>query len=210
MMWFGVLLGVVPVLFGADEQELALAIRAQSDLERVELPPLPQLQDTARCAQSQAALLSVAPRAELALIHFRKGYCTLAGAAITGNAMDFGEAAAEFEKAIEAWPDRAARNAKDSVPEPVSSGLRILAQVATRKARPGAAGRDRVRQEISAAIQPPACPSNIMPANLCELLLQTGRQWLGWMAFERDDLYEAAKDLSGMPETAWFYWIAGR
>jgi tetratricopeptide (TPR) repeat protein len=49
-----------------------------------------------------------------------------------------------------------------------------------------------------------------MPVNLCELLLQTGRQWLGWMAFERDDLYEAAKDLAGMPETAWFHWIAGR
>jgi tetratricopeptide (TPR) repeat protein len=46
--------------------------------------------------------------------------------------------------------------------------------------------------------------------NLCERLLQTGRQWLGWMAFERDDLYEAAKDLAAMPETAWFHWIAGR
>ena len=212
MMRFGVLvfLGIVPALFGADEQELALAIRAQSDFERVELPQAPQLQDTARCTQSQAALLSIAPRAEMALTHFRKGYCTLAGAAITGNAADFGEAASEFEKAIEAWPDRTTRNAKDSVLEPVSSGLRILATVARLKARTGAAGWDRARQEISAAIQPPACPSNIMPVNLCELLLQTGRQWLGWMALERDELYQAAKELSGMPETAWSHWIAGR
>src|ERR1700682_4642880 len=146
MMWFGILLGVVPALFGADEQELALAIRAQSDFERVELPQAPQLQDTARCTQSQAALLSIAPRAEMALTHFRKGYCTLAGAAITGNAADFGEAASEFEKAIEAWPDRTTRNAKDSVLEPVSSGLRILATVARLRARTGGGGRDRARQ----------------------------------------------------------------
>ena len=69
-MWLGVLLllGIAPALFGADEQELALAIRAQSDFERVELPRVPQLQDTARCTQSQAAVLSVAPRAEMAIL----------------------------------------------------------------------------------------------------------------------------------------------
>jgi len=201
---------IVPALFGADELQLALAFRAQSDYDRVELASAPQLQDTARCIQSEAAWLPVAPRPELSLAHFRKGYCTLASATITGNSMDFADAAGEFDKAIEAWPDRTPRNSKNTVPEPVSSGVRVLASIARWKAKGEGTAIGPARQEMAAAIQPAACLSNIMPVSLCETVLQTGQQWLGWMALQRDDLYEAAKDLAAAPENAWSHWTAGR
>jgi tetratricopeptide (TPR) repeat protein len=203
-------LAVTPLLTRSDEQQLALELRAQSDFDRVESPASPQLPDTARCAQSQAALLPVAPRTEIALVHFRKGYCELAGAAITGESHGFLEAAGEFEKAIEAWPDRIPHNAKNTVPGPVSSGLRILAAVARLKGQSDAGRLAPERQEIAAAVEPPACPADIMPVNLCQSLLQTGRLWLGWVAWQRDDLYQAAKDFSAQPETGWFHWAAGR
>jgi len=200
----------IPALFAADEQQLALALRAQTDFDRAALAAVPQLPDTARCIQSQAALLSVARPSELSLVHYRKGFCTLAGATVTNDAAEFRDAAGEFEKAIEAWPDRIAGNPKNTRPEPVSSGLRVLAAVARLKAGEDSAAADRERQEIDAAIQPPVCPSNIMSASYCQGLVQTGRDWLGWMAFRRDDLYEAARDFAAVPERPWAHWTAGR
>ncbi|PWU12124.1 MAG: hypothetical protein C5B51_01205 [Terriglobia bacterium] len=197
-------------LAAADEQQLALTIRAQSDFDRVEASTAPQIQDTARCIQSQAALLAVAAKPETALVHFRKGYCTLAEATITGNARDYSEAAGEFDRAIEAWPDRTVRNGKNPIPDPVSSGLRVLDLIAKLKAQPEAARPESTRQDLSAAIDPPVCAANLMPINLCEGLIQTGRQWLGWMALRRDDLYEAGKDFAGLPANPWERWIAGR
>jgi tetratricopeptide (TPR) repeat protein len=83
----------------SDQQQLALLLRAQTDFDRVMLPAVPQLRDTAACIQSEAALAPVAPPEEQAQVHFRKGYCTLAGAAITGEAAGFRAAAAEFDQA---------------------------------------------------------------------------------------------------------------
>src|SRR5689334_15720301 len=72
------LLGAVTALRATDEQQLALALRAQSDFDRVQRAAGPELPDATRCEQSQAAWLPVAPPADLAPAHFRKGYCTLA------------------------------------------------------------------------------------------------------------------------------------
>src|ERR1051325_3716590 len=94
-------------LFAADEQHLALALKAQTDFERVTLSPSPQLPDTNTCIQTEAAMLTIATPEELPLIHFRKGYCTRAAAAMTREAAAFERAAAEFDKATETW---AARN----------------------------------------------------------------------------------------------------
>src|SRR5438445_12293181 len=76
-------------LAAADPQQLAVALKAQSDFDKVELTPIPQLKDTGVYVQSQAAILSVSPPEELALVHFRKGFCTLAGAAVTHNNREF-------------------------------------------------------------------------------------------------------------------------
>jgi len=210
MCFRALLLLFIPALFAADEQQLALALRAQTDFDRAALAAIPQLPDAARCIQSQAALLSVARPSELSLIHYRKGFCTLAGATVTNSAAEFRDAAGEFDKAIETWPDRAVGNPKNAIPEPVSSGLRVLAALARLKAGSDPAIQDRERQEIAAADQPPACASNIMSATYCLGLLQTGRDWLGWKALLSDNLLDAAHDFAAVPQLPWAQWTAGR
>jgi len=86
-----------PALWAADEQQLALERRAQADFDRVETAAAPSLGDTEACLQSQAAWLAVAPAAGWARVHYRKGYCTLAGAAITRKPAAFQEAAGQFD-----------------------------------------------------------------------------------------------------------------
>src|SRR5260370_23351180 len=107
----------VAVLPAAAAQRLAFATQAQSQFDRVQLAAAaPELRDTSACTQAQAAFVSVAMPEELAPTHFRKGFCMLAGAAITRNTAEFTEAAAEFDKAIEAWPAHAHTAGKKAPP----------------------------------------------------------------------------------------------
>ena len=85
-------------LFAKDEQRLALLRQAQDSFDRVEKAASAQLSDASACVQSQAAVMPVALPAELELLHFHKGYCQLARAAITRNAADFMDAAAELDQ----------------------------------------------------------------------------------------------------------------
>src|SRR5580693_7269903 len=103
-------------LFAEDDAQLALALRAQNEFDRVELPATPTLRDAAACVQSEAGLLSVTAPEELALVHFRKGYCTLAGATLTHDKSGYAAAAGEFEKAIASWPLRLGKAGKKSPP----------------------------------------------------------------------------------------------
>src|SRR5436305_4043056 len=121
---------VLPTMFAADEVQLALHLKAQTDFDRVELAAVPELQHTLACIQSQAALLPVASRVDLPLVHFRKGYCTLMGATITHAAPDFNAAGAEFDAAIAAWPARVEKPPKGVPVEPVSSALPVQASIA--------------------------------------------------------------------------------
>ena len=116
-----------PLLLAADDRQLALALKAQSDFERVELSPRPRIPDAEACIQSQAAALSVSSPEERSLLSYRKGYCTFADAAATQDTRQFLNAAAEFDKAIEAWPSRLRKNPKHTSPEPVSPALRVFA-----------------------------------------------------------------------------------
>src|SRR5512141_2889052 len=93
-------------LFAADEQRLALTLRAQTDFERVVLSPASQLHDTNVCIQSQAAMIPVATPEEAPIFQFRKGYCTLAAAVITREPNGYLQAAFAFDQAIAAWPAR--------------------------------------------------------------------------------------------------------
>jgi hypothetical protein len=196
-------------LFAAEPRQLALALRAQSDFDRVESAAHLQLQETNGCIQSQAAAISVAPRAELSSLYFRKGYCALMGAILTRQPADFLDAAASFDKSIETWPDATGRNLKNEVPQAVSSGLRILAAVSRLEGDPAAAQGGPTRQELDAAVAKAACPSLVMPVAECQSLLSAGRVWLGWIALQRNELYEATRELSSAP-SGWAPWAAGR
>src|SRR3954454_11137126 len=160
MRVYALMLVFAAQLAAADPQQLALVIKAQSDYDRVELAPKPQLADTGNCVQSQVAALSVSAPEEMALLHFRKGYCELAGAVITGNNRDFQIAAADFDRAIEEWPARMRKNAKKQAPEPVSSGLRVLPWIARLHAWTDDSIRAAARNDLSAALDVPSCTSN--------------------------------------------------
>src|SRR5215468_7939962 len=126
MRFSAVVLVFLTCLHARDEEHLALALKAQTDFERVFLPVFPSLSDTATCAQSQAAILSVGAPEEQSVLHYRKGYCLLAGATITHNRQDYTAAATEFDRAIEAWATRVRKPVKNAPPQPVDSSLRVL------------------------------------------------------------------------------------
>ncbi|MBZ5728163.1 MAG: hypothetical protein LAP87_24655 [Acidobacteriia bacterium] len=209
-VWIFTILWASALGAAADEQRLALALKAQTDLDRVELAAVPQLRDAVACVQSQASLLPIAMREELPLIHYHKGYCALLGATITHNSGEFRAAAEEFDKAVESWPARALVGARNGPQETVSSGLRMLAAIARMEASGDDAARERARQEITFATESPACFSSVMAPKFCEAVLATGRQWLGWMALGRDRLDEASRDFASAPESGWPAWVAGR
>jgi tetratricopeptide (TPR) repeat protein len=190
-------------LFAADEQRAALALRAQTDYERVFLTGAPQLRDTNACVQSVAAMLPVATPEELPLYQFQKGWCTLAGATITHEAASFQQAAADFDQAAASWPARNTFAAKKRPPEPQPSAFPVLAAIARLNA--GAAEA----KDLAAAVATHACPISVMPAERCEAVLQTGRQWLGALALRRNDIYAAAREFPPNA-TAWTAWVAGK
>jgi tetratricopeptide (TPR) repeat protein len=198
-------------LHASDQLELGLTLRAQSDFNRVELSGSPQIQETNACIQSQVAAIAVAPRAELSSLYFRKGYCELIGATLNHRSGDFEQAAVSFRKSTEAWPDTLGRNPKNGYPQPVPSDLRTLAAISPLEGgRVTGEGLMVAGKEIFAAVEPPVCPSFVLPPSLCQSLIQVGHEWLGWIALERGDLIEARRDLSSVPQSAWARWIAGQ
>lgn len=206
-------------LAAADEARLALGVRAQTDFARVDQAGTAHLEDAGQCVQSQAAALAVALPGEAAQLHYQKGFCLLAGAAITRRSSEYADAATEFDKAIESWPARLAARPKKLAPEPVSPGLHVLAVLARLEADSGPTVLDHARQDLNAFVSGDPCSSEMMPAVLCQQLLQKGRDWLGWMALQRDDLWEASRDFSGAgaPRSAfvqapqgWVDWVAGK
>src|SRR3954447_21501491 len=156
-------------LFATDEVQLAVAMRAQSDFQRVELSPKPGLAEAENCLQSQAAALAVATPEELPILHFRKGWCALASDVATGHTARSATAMAEFDQARETWPARLRR--KNMPPEPLPSGLRAV--VAIERLRAGA----DTRQELADVVERPVCTSNLMSPEFCRQILETGRQW---------------------------------
>src|SRR5450631_1253219 len=89
---------LAPTAFAADERHLAMLRDTQAAFDRVERASSPQLTDASACVQSQAAMLAVALPAEESDIHYRKGFCQLAVAAVTHGSPAFADAAAEFDR----------------------------------------------------------------------------------------------------------------
>ncbi len=210
MKVFILTLSVFSAMWAADDERLARALKAQTDFDRVELAPLPRLRDAATCVQSQASVLPVTSREELPLIHFRKGYCALASGALTGNRTDFTDAAGEFDRAIESWPARYSKSSK-AVPEPVSSGLRILSAVAKLKAGGLAEPEETdAYNEIARASQTHACPASLMPVAFCGSIVDVGRRWEAWIALQNGRTEEAGRVLAGLQGTGLAAWTNGR
>ncbi|HKE24716.1 MAG TPA: tetratricopeptide repeat protein [Bryobacteraceae bacterium] len=184
----------------ADEQQLALELRAQSDFERVQMAAVPDLTASTRCVQSEAAVLAIASPAEQSLHRFRKGYCTMVGG-------DFAGAAAEFDKAIAAWPTNSRR---DQVAEPVSPALLALDAIARLKAGANDTTLDEAEKTVVATLANPSCTSALMPVAACEADLMTAREWLGWIDLRRGNLAAAAREFSQSSNLAWQRWVASR
>jgi tetratricopeptide (TPR) repeat protein len=86
-------------LLAADKEHLAMLASAQAAFDRVNRVASPPLADASACVQTQAAMLSVALPPEESELHYRKGFCELAVAAITRAPQTFADAAAELDLA---------------------------------------------------------------------------------------------------------------
>jgi tetratricopeptide (TPR) repeat protein len=201
----------VMALQAANEGQLALALQAQSDFDRVEAAATPQPRDTAACVQSQAAVLPVAAAEERPLILFRKGYCALAEAAVDRDASQFAAAAVSFEEAIEAWPARAAFAAKQKLPpSPIPSPLRVFAAVARLEQNAPVGVIDTHEAQLADAVDRPACDSAVAAVSSCQAAVQLGNLWLGWVAVQRGDSAAAARRFAGAESTGWPQWLEGQ
>jgi hypothetical protein len=201
----------VSLLGAADEAQLALLLKAQTDFTRVDLSATPRFPDTSACVASQAALLPVSSAADLPLVYYRKGDCALIGATLTHYPALFAEAETDFRKSIETWPGRVALQPRKTAPEPLSAALPVLLAITRLLKSPGdAAVLATAEHDISSALAAPSCPASVMPAPACQADLQLGRKWLGWIAIANNKLPEAAQDFSAFPDSGWPAWIAGR
>lgn len=191
----------------ADDVQLALTLKAQTDFDRVQLAAEPQLRETLACIQSQAALLPVASHSEMPVIHFRKGFCSLISGTVSHQPADFQSASAEFQASVQAWPARIDHPAKGVPVERVSAALPVLSAIAILETDPGKAEMDAAAKTIADALAAPSCPASVMPDSECRGILEIGRQWEGWIALRENRLDEAARDFStgGWPE-----WVSGR
>jgi tetratricopeptide (TPR) repeat protein len=198
-------------LQAADERQLALALQAQADFERVEATPVPQPRDAAACIQSQASVLPVAVPEERALILFRKGYCALAEAAIGQDSTQFAAAAASFEQALEAWPARAAVASRQKAPPlQIPSGLRVFAVVSRMQQNAPLAASGAQEAQLAAAVDHPVCESVVMTPGSCQASIQLGNLWLGWIALQRGETSAATRWFSGAQFSGWPQWVEGQ
>ncbi|HWC96410.1 MAG TPA: tetratricopeptide repeat protein [Candidatus Sulfopaludibacter sp.] len=201
----------VSLAAAADDQQLALLLKAQTDFDRVDLSASPQLPQTSACVLSQAALVPIAPPADLPIVYFRKAWCTLAGATITGNPSLYQGAIADFQKAIDSWPGRVAVQPKKTTPEPISPAFPVMDAIAKLLASPGnPAVEAAARQQLVAAVATPTCLAEVMPALACQADVKLGREWLGYIALSAGQLADAARYFAGSPDSGWPAWVAGR
>lgn len=196
------LLVAVTAVEAEDERFLALALQAQSSFDRVETAPFPVLPDTIRCVQSQAEVLSLAKPADVPQFRFRKGYCTLLGATLTGNRAEYDEAARDFAQAVAAWDSRA--------PEPLSSGLQVLSAIARLRAGAEPQVLPDIRAGLEDAVARSVCSGTVMSRLDCSQLVEAGRLWLGWLDDRQGNLAEAAQHFRASSEAGWVSWEGAR
>jgi len=126
----------------------AIASKARLDFEKVDAEPIPAIDDTMSCVQSNAAAVAVARVEERYLPYYRKGYCELFGALVTRDSDSFQAAAKDFTEAIANWP-------KKLVPRP-PAGLPALAARARLEQGRTDAAPDTLR-DLESIVKDPNC-----------------------------------------------------
>jgi tetratricopeptide (TPR) repeat protein len=197
------------LVLAADVRQLALALKSESDFDRVDLAAKPPIPDAEACIQSQAASLSVSLPEDRAQLFYRKAYCELAEATATNDKHHADAAVADFERAIDVWPLRT-KITKHTVPEPVAVALRVFAAVARLNAGVQGPAADAARQELAAALDAPGCTSNVMTVTRCTEVLAKGNEWLGWFALRDNQLDLAVRRFAATPASGWSAWVQGR
>jgi len=195
-------LAAVTAVYADTDAALALALRARTDFDRVEAQPFPNLPDAARCAQSQAELLPISRPTELPLVRFRKGYCELLDAGLTGNRTTYRQAAQDFAQAMVAWPAR--------TPEPLSAGVQALSAIARLKAGADPTVLPGIRAGLEQALASRVCPASVMSPRLCGELLDAAKIWQGWILLQDGNLAGAAAVFNQSPDSGWASWVAAR
>jgi lipoprotein NlpI len=190
------------IAFG-QSQSPAIASKARLDFEKVDAEPIPTIQDTMSCMQSNAAAVMVARVEERYLPFYRKGYCELFGALVNGNSDTFQAASKDFTEAIANWPRKLAARPP--------AGLRALAAIAKlEQGRTADSYPDTIR-DLEAVTGDPGCePTPVMSASFCAALVDTARVWLGWFAWRKNEFDQAARILQPVPGSVMSLWVAGR
>ena len=127
------------------------------------------------------------------------------GATVAKDRAGYREASHDFEKAIEAWPDRIKRGLP--IP-PVSSGLRVLADAAHLLADGNS--DPRVSHDLEEAADRPECSATDMPASKCQAVVAVGKLWLGWIAGREGRLADAARWFEPFADQGWPALVGGQ
>src|SRR5262245_21837789 len=156
------------------------------------------------CVQSQAAALPVTRVEERYLIDYRKGYCELFGAILTGNSESFQSAARDFTDALDNWPRKVAGRPP--------AGLRALIPIA--RIETGRATNfysEQLLKDFGDVITDPNCDATpVMSVSFCNALLDTVRTWIAWLAYRNNEFERAQTLLQPVTGSVWGMWISGR
>ncbi len=177
--------------------------KADADFDKVDASPIPKIQDTMSCVQSNAAAAAGVRIEEQYLFQYRKGYCELFGAILTGNVDGFHAAATDFGEAVAAWP-------KKTLTEPPAALSALIVIAKLEQGRAADSSPDLPR-ELEAAIANPNCPATpLMSPAFCAEIVSTAKVWLGWLALRKSDFAKAAASFGSVPGNPWSLWIAAR
>jgi tetratricopeptide (TPR) repeat protein len=190
-------------------QPQSLRDKAKADFDKVDALPIPDSASTDACVQSNAAALPVTRAEERYQVYYRKGYCELFSALLSGASISFQAAASDFSEAIVDWPKKAAT--------PPPGGLRALVWIAHLEQGRQADSYPDVGRELGALVAPTGatsgCPATpIMATGFCAALIDTARTWLGWLAYGKNDFAEAVRVLDQVSSAVspWATWVRGR
>jgi len=180
-----------------------IVTKAGADFDKVDAAPIPNIQDAMSCVQSNAAAVAAVRPDERYLYQFRKGYCELFGAVLTGTSDGFRAAASDFTDAVFSWPLK-------TVPGPPSALAALISIAHLEQGRMVDAYPDLTR-EMESILAVSGCPATpIMSPAFCSDLLVTAKVWLGWLAYRKSDYPKAAQYFSASATSPWNSWIAGR
>ena len=138
----------------------SFASRARLDFERVDAQPRPTITDTNSCAQSNAAALPIARPEERYIFFYRKGYCELFSAVLTGSSESFQAASRDFTETIANWPRRTGTRPP--------TGVYAMVSIARVEQGRMADSYPDILKDLAAVIVNPECPPTpVMSASFC-------------------------------------------